>query len=47
MRLWLNRTGKISLRVQLIAQVVLRVLCQELAPGQRRPSTRDLACRVN
>jgi DNA-binding transcriptional regulator YhcF (GntR family) len=45
MRLWLNRTGDISLREQLITQVVLGILCRELLPGQRLPSTRDLARR--
>lgn len=45
MRLWLNRTGDISLREQLITQVVLGILCHELAPGQRLPSTRDLSRR--
>jgi GntR family transcriptional regulator len=45
MRLWLNRTGEVSLREQLITQVVLGILCQELVPGQRLPSTRELARR--
>jgi DNA-binding transcriptional regulator YhcF (GntR family) len=45
MRLWLNRTGEISLREQLITQVVLGILCHELAPGQRLPSTRELSRR--
>jgi DNA-binding transcriptional regulator YhcF (GntR family) len=45
MRLWLNRTGDISLREQLITQVVLGILSRELAPGQRLPSTRDLSRR--
>ncbi len=45
MRLWLNRTGEVSLREQLITQVVLGILCRELLPGQRLPSTRDLARR--
>jgi GntR family transcriptional regulator len=45
MRLWLNRAGEVSLREQLITQVVLGVLCKELLPGQRLPSTRDLARR--
>ena len=45
MRLWLNRTGEVSLREQLVTQVTLGVLCQELAPGQRLPSTRELARR--
>lgn len=45
MRLWLNRTGDVSLREQLITQVVLGILCHDLAPGQRLPSTRDLSRR--
>lgn len=45
MRLWLNRTGDVSLRDQLITQVVLGILSRELAPGQRLPSTRDLSRR--
>jgi DNA-binding transcriptional regulator YhcF (GntR family) len=45
MRLWLNRTGEVSLREQLVTQVVLGILCQELLPGQRLPSTRELARR--
>jgi DNA-binding transcriptional regulator YhcF (GntR family) len=47
MRLWLNRTGEVSLREQLITQVVLAILCKELLPGQRLPSTRDLARRFS
>ena len=45
MRIWLNRTSEISLREQLITQVVLAILCKELLPGERLPSTRDLARR--
>jgi GntR family transcriptional regulator len=45
MRLWLNRTGEVSLREQLFTQVRLAILCKELAPGQRLPSTRELARR--
>src|ERR1700690_3694633 len=45
MRLWLNRTGEVSLREQLMTQIVLGILCHELAPGQRLPSTRELARR--
>lgn len=45
MRLWLNRTGEVSLREQLVTQVVLAILCKELQPGHRLPSTRDLARR--
>jgi DNA-binding transcriptional regulator YhcF (GntR family) len=45
MRLWLNRTAAVSLREQLITQVVLGILSKELAPSQRLPSTRDLSRR--
>jgi GntR family transcriptional regulator len=45
MRLWLNRTGELSLREQLTTQVRLGVLCRELMPGERLPSTRELARR--
>jgi GntR family transcriptional regulator len=44
-RLWLNRTGEISLREQLTTQVRLGILCRELKPGERLPSTRELARR--
>ncbi len=45
MRLWLNRTGEVSLREQLTTQVRLGILCRELRPGERLPSTRELARR--
>src|SRR5580692_5240324 len=45
MRLWLNRTAEVSLREQLTTQIQLGILCRELAPGQRLPSTRELARR--
>lgn len=45
MRLWLNRTGEVSLREQLTTQIMLGILCRELTPGQRLPSTRELARR--
>ncbi|MGA2674262.1 MAG: GntR family transcriptional regulator [Terracidiphilus sp.] len=45
MRLWLNHAGEVSLREQLSTQVVLAILCKELLPGQRLPSTRKLARR--
>jgi GntR family transcriptional regulator len=47
MRLWLNHTGEVSLREQLVTQVTLAILCQELAPGERLPSTRELARRFS
>jgi GntR family transcriptional regulator len=45
MRLWLNRSAEVPLREQLIAQVVLGILTREVLPGQRLPSTRELARR--
>jgi DNA-binding transcriptional regulator YhcF (GntR family) len=45
MRLWLNRSGEISLREQLITQVILGILTREMLPGDRLPSTRELARR--
>jgi len=45
MRLWLNRSGEISLREQLTTQVVLGILTREMLPGERLPSTRELSRR--
>ncbi|MGB0065221.1 MAG: GntR family transcriptional regulator [Terracidiphilus sp.] len=45
MRLWLNRSVDISLREQLNTQVVLGILTREILPGQKLPSTRELARR--
>jgi GntR family transcriptional regulator len=45
MRLWLAKTGEVSLREQLTAQIILGITSRDLAPGQRLPSTRELARR--
>ncbi len=45
MRLWLNRSADVPLREQLITQITLAILTRELLPGQRLPSTRELARR--
>lgn len=45
MRLWLARRSDVPLREQLVAQLVLAILSGDLRPGQRLPSTRDLARR--
>jgi DNA-binding transcriptional regulator YhcF (GntR family) len=45
MRLWLNRSGEVSLREQLTTQIVLGILSREKLPGHRLPSTRELARR--
>jgi len=45
MRLWLNRSGDVSLREQLITQVILGILTTEIRPDEKLPSTRELARR--
>jgi GntR family transcriptional regulator len=45
MQLWFSRQSDISIREQLATQVVLGILSGELAPGQRLPSTREIARR--
>lgn len=47
MRLWLSRGSEVSIRDQLVTQVVLGILSGELKPGQRLPSTRELARRFH
>lgn len=45
MRLWLSRSGEVPLREQLVRQIMLGIIGGDLAPGQRLPSTRELARR--
>jgi len=45
MQLWFNRASEVNIREQLVTQVILGVLSGDLAPGQRLPSTRELARR--
>ncbi|HEY6338873.1 MAG TPA: GntR family transcriptional regulator [Candidatus Sulfotelmatobacter sp.] len=45
MQLWFARGGEVSIREQLVTQVVVGILSEDLAPGQRLPSTRELARR--
>lgn len=47
MQLWFSRTSEVSIREQLATQVVLGIVSGELAPGQRLPSTRELARRFH
>src|SRR5579864_5820673 len=47
MQLWFARGSEVSIREQLVTQVVLGILSEDLAPGQRLPSTRELARRFN
>lgn len=45
MQLWLSRHSDVPIRDQLTAQIKLAILSQDLKPGQRLPSTRELARR--
>jgi GntR family transcriptional regulator len=45
MQLWFARASEVTIREQLVTQVVLGILSDDLAPGQRLPSTRELARR--
>src|SRR5467141_2314713 len=47
MQLWFARGSEVSIREQLVIQVVLGILSDDLAPGQRLPSTRELARRFH
>ncbi|MHB8527564.1 MAG: GntR family transcriptional regulator [Candidatus Acidiferrales bacterium] len=45
MQLWFARKTAVTIREQLTTQIVLGILCGDLASGQRLPSIRDLARR--
>jgi GntR family transcriptional regulator len=45
MRFWFARDGGVPIRGQLVTQIVLGIVCGDLAAGQRLPSTRELARR--
>lgn len=45
MQLWFARGSEVTIRQQLVTQVILGILSDDLAPGQRLPSTRELARR--
>src|SRR5436190_21328763 len=45
MRLWLSKHSEVPLREQLARQVMFGVLSDDLKPGERLPSTRELARR--
>ena len=47
MQLWFARGSEVSIREQLVTRVVLGILGDDLAPGQRLPSTRELARRFH
>ncbi|HYG09032.1 MAG TPA: GntR family transcriptional regulator [Pyrinomonadaceae bacterium] len=45
MRLWLSKNSEVPIREQLATQIMLGVVSGDLKPGQRLPSTRELARR--
>ena len=45
MRLWLSKNSEVPIREQLTTQIMLGVVSSDLKPGQRLPSTRELARR--
>jgi len=47
MQFWFARGSEVSIREQLVTQIVLGILSDDLAPGQRLPSTRELARRFH
>ncbi len=46
MQIWLAKKGDVPVRDQLVTQIILGILSQDLKPGQRLPSTRELARRL-
>jgi DNA-binding transcriptional regulator YhcF (GntR family) len=47
MQLWFAHHSEVSIREQLVTQIVLGILSDDLVPGQRLPSTRELARRFH
>jgi DNA-binding transcriptional regulator YhcF (GntR family) len=47
MQFWFAHGSEVSIREQLVTQIVLGILSDDLAPGQRLPSTRELARRFH
>jgi GntR family transcriptional regulator len=47
MRLWLSKNSEVPIREQLTTQIMLGVVSGDLKPGQRLPSTRELARRFH
>src|SRR5262245_10574879 len=45
-RLWLSKSSEVPVREQLATQLLLAILSKDLKPGQRLPSTRELARRL-
>lgn len=47
MRIWLSKNSEVPVREQLASQIVLGIVSWDLKPGQKLPSTRELARRFN
>lgn len=45
MRIWLSKNSEVPVREQLATQIVLGIVSNDLKPGQKLPSTRELARR--
>jgi DNA-binding transcriptional regulator YhcF (GntR family) len=45
MRFWISHASEVPIREQLVTQIVLAILSEDLEPGARLPSTRELARR--
>ncbi len=47
MRIWLSKSSEVPLREQLATQIILGIVSNDLKPGQKLPSTRELARRYD
>ncbi|MEK6287757.1 MAG: GntR family transcriptional regulator [Acidobacteriota bacterium] len=47
MRIWLSKNSEVPLREQLATQILLGIVSDDLKPGQKLPSTRELARRYD
>lgn len=47
MRLWISKQSEVPIRDQIVTQIRLAILSEDLLPGQKLPSTRELARRYN
>jgi len=47
MRIWLSKSSEVPLREQLATQILLGIVSDDLKPGQKLPSTRELARRYD
>lgn len=47
MRLWLSKNSEVPIREQLVSQIMLGIISADLTPGQKLPSTRELARRFH